>query len=940
MKHEFLRVVSTSIFAFGALGPGSAVSAQGADHAEHEALLERIVLEGTVLEANGAPAAGARVVTSAGGSAVADASGRYRIEVRIASDASSVQVSAMGATGVKRAASATLTLPARSGRVQVGSLSLVHGVTCEPSWVPTFGGAAGVAGGVGSLAVYDDGGGPALYVGGGFESAGGVKAAGIAKWDGSSWTSLGSEAAVDGTVNAMIVHDDGSGPALFVGGRFDTAGGVVVNNVAKWNGSTWSALGAGTSGVFGEEVFALAVFDDGGGPALYAGGEFTNAGSAAALRVAKWDGSAWTTLGPGLRGGPRVDALMVYDDGSGPALLAGGLFGLAGDLPVTNIARWNGSSWAALGSGVSSGVNALAVYDDGSGSALYAGGLFGIAGGMQANRIAKWNGSSWATLGSGVDDTVLSLAVHDDGGGSALYAGGVFRNAGGGSANGIARWDGASWQALSSGLQKTYGHQHSVYAMAAFDDGGGTALFPAGSFTSAGGTPVSSIARWDGSSWAALGGGPNWVNGEVLALAEYDDGSGPAVCAGGLFASAGSQMVNQLASWDGSSWTSLGLEANSRVEALAVYDDGGGPALYAAGGLKIAGNVERIAKWDGSSWTTLGTGIDDGFVFALAAFDDGNGSALFVGGDFTSAGGTAIKDVARWNGSSWSSLGSGLLGGPGTTAVNAMTVYDDGGGPALFVAGDFSSAGGAPAHRIAKWDGSGWSPLGNGVGHTVYALTVHEGCLYAGGLFSSAGSSVAENVARWDGSSWTALGSGIGGLPAVVYALTTHDDGSGPALYVGGLFSSAGGLAVRNLAKWDGASWSAVDGGTNSAVHAMMSRVDDGWPALYVGGNFNFVDSCDGYLAKWGCLDLPPALDCPPGVYEIDHGAPGELVTFTVTATDDHDPAPMLVCVPPSGSFFPQGTTIVNCTATDANGHESTCDFRVVVKPKVQQAPR
>ena len=56
-----------------------------------------------------------------------------------------------------------------------------------------------------------------------------------------------------------------------------------------------------------------------------------------------------------------------------------------------------------------------------SGSDLYAGGGFTTAGGIAANYIAKWNGSSWSALGSGMNgDCVYALAVS----GSDLYAGG------------------------------------------------------------------------------------------------------------------------------------------------------------------------------------------------------------------------------------------------------------------------------------------------------------------------------------------------------------------------------------------------------------------------------------------------------------------------------------------------------------------------------------
>src|SRR5256885_11868144 len=93
---------------------------------------------------------------------------------------------------------------------------------------------------------------------------------------------------------------------------------------------------------------------------------------------------------------------------------------------------------------MNSNVSALAV----SGSDLYAGGEFTTAGGSAANYIAKWNGSSWSALGSGMNSNVYALAAS----GSDLYAGGYFTTAGGSTANYIARWNGSSWSALGSGM--------------------------------------------------------------------------------------------------------------------------------------------------------------------------------------------------------------------------------------------------------------------------------------------------------------------------------------------------------------------------------------------------------------------------------------------------------------------------------------------------------
>jgi hypothetical protein len=125
-----------------------------------------------------------------------------------------------------------------------------------------------------------------------------------------------------------------------------------------------------------------------------------------------------------------VAAFAVFDDGTGEALYAGGFIGYAGGVLVSGIAKWDGTSWSALsgpfatGVGSGLGVYSLAVFDDGTGPALYAGGDFTTAGGVTVNNIARWDGSSWSALsgpsGTGIDDTVYALAVHDDGTGPAL----------------------------------------------------------------------------------------------------------------------------------------------------------------------------------------------------------------------------------------------------------------------------------------------------------------------------------------------------------------------------------------------------------------------------------------------------------------------------------------------------------------------------------------
>ncbi len=694
---------------------------------------------------------------------------------------------------------------------------------------------------VAALAVYDDGGGPALYAAGDFTSAGGVLVNGIARWGGSGWSALAgpSGTGLDGPAAALAVFDDGGGPALYAGGTFHTAGGVVVNGVAKWNGTTWSALsGPAGTGVGGNiNVRSLAVYDDGGGPALYAGGGFANAGGVVVNRVAKWDGTTWSTLsGPAGTGVGNavlgVAALAVYDDGSGPELYAGGDFATAGGVSVSHVARWDGTAWSALsgpaGTGTSNLVSALAVYDGGGEAALYAGGSFSTAGGVTASNIARWDGSAWSALtgpaGTGVFGSVLSLEVYDDGSRSALYAGGGLWSAGGVTTNYIARWDGG-WTELGPASGAGMDSPGTVSAFATYDDGGGPALYAGGDFVTAGGVIVNRVARWDGENWSALIGPVGaGVDRGVHALAVFDDGTGPALYAGGLFTSAGGVTVNHIARWDGTAWSPLagpaGTGTDFSVHALAVFDDGSGPALYAGGHFASAGGSTafRIAKWDGSTWSPLsgpaGNGMDAA-VQALAVFDDGGGPALYAGGDFVTAGGVTVNRVARWDGAAWSALTApGGVGAQGT--VLALAVYDDGGGSALFAGGFFTMIGDVLAARIAKWDGSAWSALtapgGNGTTAPVYELGVYDDvggpALFAGGEFLEAGGLTVDRIARWDGSAWSGLtgpaGTGLGNrvIGSFVTALAVFDDGSGPALYAGGLFNTAGGVPSRNIARW------------------------------------------------------------------------------------------------------------------------------------------
>ena len=665
-------------------------------------------------------------------------------------------------------------------------------------------------------------------------------------------------------LRATVVFDDGTGPALYIGGGFHSAGGVDANRpVAKWDGLDWTPLPGLWSGT-GCETYALAVFDDGTGPALYAGGHLClDDGETTTCGLAKWDGTSWSPVGGGIEGAncnvystTAVFALAAWDDGTGPALYVGGYFEMAGDEAVNNIAKWDGATWSALDDGVNGTVRVLTVFN----GELHAGGSFDMDPGEARDRVARWDGTSWSSVGNGLNNSVYALTVHE----GALYAAGDFRDLGDGVPDCVGKLVGGAWLPLGDGI--TAGYQ-DVYALGTYADD----LYAAGWFSEAGGMSAANIAKWDGANWWPVGTG---TNNRIRSLCVWDDGLGAALYAVGYYTSAGGLLVGAVGRWDGGAWSTLGQGLRDRrqaeapwaetfdIRALAVWNDGMGPALYAGGNLTHAGGVEaeNVARWDGSSWSALGAGLDaaspNSYVSALAG---GPGGQLYAGGKFvTPAEPAPLRRVARWDGTEWLPLGDGITS-PSYAIVNALAYFDG----ALYAGGDFDTAGGVSTDNIARWDGSIWSAVGGSLNARVRALKVWDDgsgpALYVGGSFNSAGGVPVLKVAKWDGAEWSALGTGIGSY-GEVRALETYDDGTGPALYAGGMFSGTEEVPLADLAKWDGATWSDVGGGVSmpgtESVYALAAIDEDGDgpnpPVLYVAGDFTTAGSSDAnFVARW-----------------------------------------------------------------------------------------
>jgi hypothetical protein len=714
---------------------------------------------------------------------------------------------------------------------------------CDPQWAPGDG-VPGTNGAVTATTRWDpDGPGPlspVLVVGGTFTIAGNVAANRVALYDQATgnWSALG--AGTSDIVDAFATLPTGE---LVAAGYFTSAGGSPAQSIAKWNGTAWSSLGA-----FDGPVFALALLANGD---LVAAGFFSHAGGIAANSIARWNGIAWSPMGSGFASQPgsgqngSVYDLLVMPNGD---LVASGFFYSAGGVVTPNVARWNGVAWSSLGVGIqlSAYVFALALLPNGD---IVAGGTFATAWGGPGNRVARWNGSAWLPLGSGLDNDVYELVTMPNGD---LVAGGFFQNAGAVPTARLARWDGSTWSALGSGCD---GGVNSL----GFAPNGD--LVAGGGFTSAGGRPCGGIATWASGVWSPLSRG---IDGEVAAVLALPAGG---LVAGGYFTAIGGVDSKRVATFDGLSWSPLGAGFDGGVRALARLPNGD---IVAGGAFASSGTtaVNNVARWNGTAWLALGTGVSGGHVEALAVLPNGD---LVAGGSFTLAGGVAANRVAKWNGISWSPLSTGL-----DSTVYVLLVRANGD---LVAGGSFWQAGGVVANGVAQWNGSTWSPLASGLvgtfGSFVLALAeLPNAVLVAGGWFTTAASLSTNRIAQWNGFYWAPLGSGItGNQYSQVEALHVLPNGD---LVAAGDFAMAGGVGAPNIARWNGSVWSPIAGGTNGPVRCLASLTNG--DVVAGGAFFTAGGAVSSRLAR---LVSP----CPASAAPFGSGCAGSGGLNVLTAT-------------------------------------------------------
>lgn len=565
--------------------------------------------------------------------------------------------------------------------------------------------------------------------------------------------------------------------------------------------------------------------------------------------------------------GAIVNAVLNYDpDGPGPlpeVVALGGLFTWAGNSPAAGVVLWNpvDGSWTPLGTELNGEVRALATCPTGTGGFdLYA------SGGFSANAsVWRWNGAAWTALPSNGITTILDMAaVPNSVGGYSLIACGSGSN---GSLKGIARWDGTAWSAMGSGAVSGT----TVYDVEPVQRPDGTwDVFAAGVFATASGSGAYGVARWDGTAWNSLGATSLNSQGTVLSLASLPNGSGGYdLIAGGQLSRIAGVQVAHLARWDGTQWSNFGGVSGVGVQKLRATDmELGGPNLLVVGNfVSVAGvAAKNVARWNGVGWSSLSVGTvtpGTNLFRDIARVPGGEQDDFLVGGFFeTIDDGAPALSVARREGSHWSPIARDEdLHAPSSGIYVLPTASGE---SDLLVGQHWDKA--LRQWGPARWNGSRWELLGTGLTY-VYRFAHHRNALGEIDLYGISSrvlpSGVREYfVAKMEGDAWIPIGTASGsGQTLYSIAIAPTSDGS-LRLYVGGVFDQVGGVPCRNIALWDGATWSQVGADTSqfgATTIALLPNSDGGFDPIVGGGGSNsgYVFRFDG--SQW--LSLGPAFD-------------------------------------------------------------------------------
>lgn len=364
-------------------------------------------------------------------------------------------------------------------------------------------------------------------------------------------------------------------------------------------------------------------------------------------------------------------------------------------------AQWQSIGYFDLG--------ATTFFADNTSDVFYVGGQFHFFDDDTIVGIGQWKDSNLSPMNCGVgwdcanfnpfmliEPTNEIIRYHDT-----VYVIGAFWYVNGTVMNGIAKWDGINWIKIGNGLLQQSGNNGIGLGASIIND----SLYVYGVFDSIAGVEAHGLAKYNGSHWSNVHdlpqfesyNAPNFIYG----ISFYD---GELYVAGNIYSPTDS-TINDLIKWNGSQWVGVGhIQETSAIYNMLVYKN----ELYISGDFNLVGDppkaTHNVARFNGTTWNTVGGGTDYQ-INDMQVFND----YMYIAGTFDHTDGMPIQDIARWDGSRWCGYNSVF-----DNACNAVGMFRD----TLYIGGGFWSINGdTNLRKVVRWlGGDSLFQCGNPVG--------------------------------------------------------------------------------------------------------------------------------------------------------------------------------------------------------------------------------
>ena len=570
-------------------------------------------------------------------------------------------------------------------------------------------------------------------------------------------------------------------------------------------------------------------------------------GTALPLLAAEWD-TAYNL--PGIDG--NVWATLETSQG----LVVAGAFSSVAGVSALSVALYHDGVWQEMDEGLQFGsvIYDLTLDDEGQ---VYACGTLSMEG--TSALVARYGENGWEDLGLDFDDwrRAETLAWDDMG----LWIGGNFREVNGMDATGLAIWNEGTVTVPVTLVNDSF--SPVVREMLSTPNG----MVVAGSFSGTSEVSANRLLRYSDGAWESLGTDP--LDGSITSLDMYFG----FLMVGGYFTQIGGVSQQGFAIYTGSTWTTPCISADTYVKEMAVS----GSDIW------IVGDDEHpLCHWNGISWEVMSIAGSYPVIHDLMAMENGD---MLIGGSFVGVGDIPAASLARY---SSGDIASYAMPGPNkglqATGLSYMPRYvthlvAEGG--QVIMNASTNGANGQTLGQVPLWDDGEWTSLTeetvvdvatmnedylviadiNGVSRmdretgvwtqmgvqsdisgVITELLFWGDKLMAAGYFTHTDEMGTENaLVYWDESEMRWRGAGTGAGNAFVTAMAATDD----RLYVGGSFSTIGGVSASGLASWDGESWTGYIREGEVAADAMLCVDGD----LYIASS-GFTASDDSRLDR------------------------------------------------------------------------------------------